>query len=162
MILTLLIQAYSPYERLAGHYVGPMYFYDTFEKKDKQFEIDLNIDMDRDGKGMTWRVKYRYAPPRYQLEVQTAVPSLDGTVYTEQSPSEKAVFKLTNWKEFETGASTWYEIERKVLNDKGVYDFRRRFTLKNGGIWSEKSIRFPGKDWEFSHRMELRKIPAVR
>jgi hypothetical protein len=134
-----------------------MYFYDTSEKANKSFQIDLRINGDSDG--TTWTIKYRFAPPRYQLEFYTGLVSSNELTWTERSLQEKIQFKLTNWKEFSEKSADWFEIERVMINSSGVQNFRRRFTIKpNGDLWSEKWIQPKDKEWEFSHRMELKKI----
>jgi hypothetical protein len=156
LLLASTLISTNGYERLVGEYRGPMFFYDLTEKANKSFDIDLRVL--GDVQGSAWTVKYRYAPPRYQLEFLTGTADSSGTQWIEQGLKEKLVFKLKNWREFCENASNWFEIERPMINQQGVHEFRRRFTVKpNGDLWSEKWIQFKGKDWEFSHRMELKK-----
>ena len=157
LILWVVTPEPTGYDRLAGEYRGPMYFYDLTEKANKSFEIDLKII--GDSEGSTWTVKYRYAPPQYQLEFHTGTAITGETQWLELGLKEKNSFKLSNWRDFSQNKSNWFEIERPMISDRGVHIFRRRFTIKeNGDLWSEKWIQFKGKDWEFSHRMELQKI----
>ncbi len=162
MILASLIIAplrtdVTGYQRLVGEYRGPMYFYDLTEKANKSFPIDLRILAD--SQGTSWTFKYRFAPPRYQLEFHSGTVSSMGSQWVEESLSDKFSFKLSNWNEFAENRTDWFEIERPMISERGAHNFRRRFTIKpNGDLWSEKWIQFKGKDWEFSHRMELKKF----
>jgi hypothetical protein len=157
LILPLITPEQSGYQRLVGEYRGPMVFYDLTEKANKSFEIDLKITADPEA--TTWTIKYRFAPPRYQLEFHTGATDPTATQWIEQSLKEKFSFKLTNWRDFAEKKSDWFEIERPMISERGAHNFRRRFTVKpNGDLWSEKWIQFKGQDWEFSHRMELKKI----
>lgn len=156
ILLPLLLD--GPYDRLAGHYRGPMYFHDLSDNKDKSFEIDLKIAKDADESSVSWNWKYRFAPPRYSLEIYTAQAIQDGTLWESRKPDETLKFNLSNWKEFAAGTSDWFGINRFYLSLQGPSDYRQRFTLKQGGLWSEKWIRLQGKEWEFSHRMELKRI----
>ena len=161
MILQLLLASQFKndavgYQRLVGEFSGPMYFYDRMEKSKRSFQIDLKIFADEHGS--TWTVKYRYMPPNYQLEFYTGTIDLSGNQWTERGLEMNIDFQASNWKEFTLGRANWFEIERTMPSKEGPYNFRRRFTIKaNGDFWSEKWIRFPGKEWEFSHRMELKK-----
>ena len=157
LILSTVTSEPAGYERLTGEYRGPMFFYDLTEKANKSFDIDLKII--GDPQSSTWTVKYHFARPRYQLEFHTGTADSTGTQWIEQSSKEKISFKLTNWKDFSENKSTWFEIERPMISERGAHNFRRRFTIKdNGDLWSEKWIQFKGKEWEFSHRMELKRI----
>jgi hypothetical protein len=156
-MVSLAVLPPNPYLRLAGEYRGPMFFHDLGDNKDKQFDIDTRIVADETG--TTWTTKYRFAPPRYGLEFLLGSASADGKQWTEQTLDEKLVFKLTNWAEFASGKADWFEIEKPMIRSNGIFDFRRRYTIKpNGDLWSEKWIRQQGKEWEFSHRMELKRI----
>lgn len=142
------------FDRLQGTYIGTMFFYDLFEKKDKQMPIQVRFD---DG---IYDTKFRFSPPQYQWSVDAIEVSEDGSTWTERMLTEKSVFKLTNWKEFSAGTSNWFEIERPQLTSNFTGTFRRRWTLApDGTLTSEKWLKANGaKDWEVSHRMVLRRI----
>jgi hypothetical protein len=153
----ILANASLGYQRLAGEYRGPMFFHDQGDGKEKQFTIDMRIVADSDGS--TWTTKYRYAPPRYQLEFNIGYVSADGAEWNEKGLNEKLSFKLTGWNDFCQKKTDWFEIERTMINSFGVQQFRRRFTIKpNGDLWSEKWVKPKDKEWEFSHRMELKRM----
>jgi hypothetical protein len=144
--------------RLAGEYAGPMKFYDLFQKKDKEFEIFVRILPSADGTSSTWTTKYRYNPPEYQLEFNIQSASEDGNKWTEQSLNEKQQYTLSGWDDFNAGKTNWFQIEAAKIADKEIVQFRRRWTLNSEMLISEKWLKFKGKDWEFSHKMELKKI----
>jgi hypothetical protein len=124
----ILANASLGYQRLVGEYRGPMFFHDQGDGKEKQFTIDMRIVADSDGS--TWK-----------------------------GLNEKLSFKLTGWNDFCQKKTDWFEIERTMINSFGVQQFRRRFTIKpNGDLWSEKWVKPKDKEWEFSHRMELKRM----
>jgi hypothetical protein len=140
------------FARLQGTYVGTMFFHDLFQKKDLEMPIQVRFS---EG---AYDTKYRFAPPKYSWAVDAIEISEDGTRWTERNLTETFVFKLSNWNEFQTGKSTWFEVERPQITDNFIGLFRRRWTLAaNGDLTSEKWLKPNGKDWEVSHKMVLKR-----
>lgn len=138
--------------RLQGTYVGTMFYHDQFQKKDLEMPIQVRF-----GDGV-YDTKYRFSPPKYQWAVDAIEVSEDGTQWIERNLSEKFVFQLKNWREFQAGTSNWFEIERPQITENFIGQFRRRWTLApNGDLTSEKWLKPNGKDWEVSHRMVLKR-----
>lgn len=132
--------------------MGTMFYHDLFQNKDLEMPIQVRFD---DG---VYDTKYRFAPPKYQWAVDAIEVDEGGTQWIERNLQEKFIFKLTNWKEFQSGNSNWFEIERPQLTENFVGLFRRRWTLAaNGELISEKWLKPQGKDWEVSHRMVLKR-----
>lgn len=146
------------HSRLAGEYAGPMKFYDLFQKKDSEFEIFIRILPAGDGKSSTWTTKYRYSPPQYQLDISVCEALEDGKKWVEQSASEKQLYNLSGWEDFNSGKTNWFQVEMLTFFEKTPVQFRRKWSLTNEMLISEKWLKFPGKEWEFSHKMQLKKI----
>jgi hypothetical protein len=148
------------YARLAGTYSGLMSFHDKSDNQDHSFGIDLVITASPDGTFSTWNWKYNYSPPRFAAETATYRALSSGTEWQEKSGTDDFRFALRHWDDFCRGKTSGFEIQRVVK--KGMIggenvDFLRRYRIVDGSFVSEKWIRYPGKGWEFSHLMQLRR-----
>jgi hypothetical protein len=81
------------FARLQGTYVGTMFYYDQFQKKDLEMPIQVRF-----GEGV-YDTKYRFAPPEYSWAVDSIEISEDGTQWIERNLGEKFTFQLKNWSE---------------------------------------------------------------
>ena len=148
------------YARLAGTYSGLMSFHDKSDNKDHSFGIDLVITASPDGTSSTWNWKDNYSPPKFAAETATHSAVTGGTEWQENSGADDFRFSLRHWADFCAGKTSGFEIQRVVK--KGMIggdnvDFLRRYRIVDGNFVSEKWIRYPGKGWEFSHLMQLRR-----
>lgn len=159
---TMINDDAAGYARLAGTYSGQMSFHDKSNNKDRSFAIDLVITASPDGTASTWTWKYNYSPPNFSIETATHRAQTDGSEWQEKSGTDDFRFALRHWADFCRGKSSGFEIQRVVK--KGMIggenvdvDFLRRYRIVDGNFVSEKWIRYPGKGWEFSHLMQLRR-----
>ncbi|MBL8049221.1 MAG: hypothetical protein JNJ45_11125 [Chthonomonas sp.] len=158
LISLISIDHSAGFARLEGQFEGTMAFYDTFAKERRSFPISLRWTPFSDG--ATALFKYRFQPGQYQLSIGVISVSMDGTVWLDRNSSfEVERFDLSNWAEFCAGRSDWFQIETDRESEMGNSRMRFRYTFTKDGFVSDKSLLWAGKSaWEFSHRMELKRV----
>lgn len=147
--------------RLEGAYSGPMDFRDDKLGKDRSFPVDLTVTMDAKTGETLLRWTFHYAPgkrseSREKLKVATDIKSLTST------SDEKLEFTLSNWNLFEQGKSNWFEIARSYDVEGRNCTFRRRFTLTETALISEKWLKYDSDPEYRSHKMTLNRLAPKR
>jgi hypothetical protein len=156
------------FSRLTGTFSGPMKFHDDGDGKDKEMQVRVAISDSSSAPESSWSWQYFYAPGKSAEEKSTVSILNNGKFWQEAEPvttiSAKAVsfrYELTGWTKFCQKQQDWFELKRLVKRGMVGGDnitIRRRFTVTNLGLTSEKWLQYPGqKDWKFDHKMTLTK-----
>lgn len=147
--------------RLEGAYSGPMDFRDDKLGIDRSFPVAVTVTTDAKKREAQLRWIFYYEPGKSSESREKLTVATDGKSLTSTS-DEKLEFTLSNWLRFEQGKSNWFEISRSYDVEGRSCTFRRRFTLTETALISEKWLKYDADPEYRSHKMTLKRLPPKR